>query len=141
MRRADGERRLGAGVPDPRPLAAALAAGILVLGGLAGFDLLVSGAYVVTGSLPAKDPIVGVALILYGASIGLGFLVWFRRAWLGAINLTAAFAVLYLVAFPDPVAFVLGLAHGLAAAALWSTRRWFGISIAVIGAGLGDEGH
>lgn len=134
MRRADGAR-----VPDRRPLAVALAAGILVLGGLAGFELLVLGTYVVTGSLPARDPIVGVALILYGASIGLGFLVWWRRAWLGAINLSAAFAALYLLALPDPVAFVLGLAHGLAAVALWSTRRWFGISIAAIDADLEDE--
>ena len=134
MRRADG-----ASAPDPRPLAVALAAGVLVLGGLAGLELLVMGTYVVTGSLPARDPIVGVALILYGASIGLGFLVWFRRAWLGAINLSAAFAVLYFVALPDPVAFVLGLAHGLAAVALWSTRRWFGIAIAAMDADLEDE--
>ena len=134
MRRADG-----ASAPGPRPLAVALAAGVLVLGGLAGLELLVMGSYVVTGSLPARDPIVGVALILYGASIGLGFLVWFRRAWLGAINLSAAFAVLYFVALPDPVAFVLGLAHGLAAVALWSTRRWFGIAIAAIDPDLEDE--
>ena len=134
MRRADG-----ASAPGPRPLAVALAAGVLVLGGLAGLELLVMGTYVITGSLPARDPIVGVALILYGASIGLGFLVWFRRAWLGAINLSAAFAVLYFVALPDPVAFVLGLAHGLAAVALWSTRRWFGIAIAAIDPDLEDE--
>jgi hypothetical protein len=54
--------RRGNGSPPPRPAAIDLVAAILVFGGLFGFSQLVVGDYVLTGSLPAKDPILGVAL-------------------------------------------------------------------------------
>jgi hypothetical protein len=124
--------------PGPRPTVARppaieLAAAILVAGGVVGLGLLVRGDYAVTGSLPARGPIVGVAAILYATSIVLGLALRRRLAWLGAINLTALFALAYLAAFGHPLALVLGTAHALAGILLWRSRGWF--------AGpMGDEG-
>lgn len=109
-------------------LAIGAAALILIAGGLMGEAQLVVGDFVVTGSLPAKGPIVGVALILYGASVGLGFLLLIGRGWLPAVNLAIVFAALYLIAAGKPLMLALGLAHVVAAAALLAARRRFGIS-------------
>ena len=86
---------------------------------------LLVGDFVVTGSLPAKGPIVGVAAILYAASVILGVFIRIGRYWLPAINLAALFAVAYLPAIGQPVAVALGAAHAAAAVVLFRERRWF----------------
>ncbi len=108
-----------------RPPAIHLAAAVLVIGGVYGVTQLVWGDFVITGSLPTKAPIVGVALILYGASAGLAVLVWLRRGWLPAISLAALFAILYLGAVARPVNLCLGLAHVAVVAILVTHRGWF----------------
>ena len=111
--------------PPARPAAVDVAAAILVFGGLFGFSQLAFGEYVVTGSLPAKDPIVGVAFIAYAASIVLGVVVRIGRGWLPALNFALLVAFLYLPAAGRPLPLALALAHGLAAAILFGQRRWF----------------
>lgn len=107
----------------PRPIG--LAAAILVLGGVYGFSQLAWGDFVITGSLPMKAPIAGVAVILYGASVVLGCLAWLGRGWLPAISLAAAFALLYLVTLARPVNLGLGFAHVGVVMVLVAHRRWF----------------
>ncbi|MBI3745026.1 MAG: hypothetical protein HY264_00585 [Chloroflexi bacterium] len=80
----------------------------------------------VTGSLPARGPILGVAAVLYAASVILGAFVRLGRFWLPSINLAALFAVAYLPAIGQPVAVLLGAAHAVAAVILFRERRWFG---------------
>lgn len=111
--------------PPLRPATVDLAAAILVFGGLFGFGQLALGEYVVTGSLPARDPIVGVAIIAYATSIVLGILIRLGRAWLLALNFALLVAVLYLPAASRLLPLVLAAAHGLAAVILVSRRRWF----------------
>ncbi|TAK02661.1 MAG: hypothetical protein EPO36_01520 [Chloroflexota bacterium] len=117
--------RSGDHPPPPRPAAIDLAAAVLVFGGLLGFSQLALGEYVVTGSLPAKGPIIGVATIAYAASIALGVVVRVGRAWLLAVNLAVLVAILYLPAADRPLPLVLALLHGLAGAVLVAQRRWF----------------
>ena len=107
--------------------AIALAALILIGGGLVGEAQLPVGDFAVTGSLPARGPIVGVAFILYGASVALGFLLLVRWGWLPAVNLAIVFAVLYLIAAAKPLMPALGIAHAIAAVILLLERRRFGI--------------
>lgn len=111
--------------PPSRPAAVDVAAAILVFGGLLGFSQLAVGAYVVTGSLPAKGPIVGVAFIAYGVSIALGVLIRVGRAWLPALNFALLVALLYLPAAGRPLLLVLVLGHALAAVILVRERQWF----------------
>jgi hypothetical protein len=117
--------RPGEGPSPVRPRAINVAAVILVLGGLFGMSQLFVGDFVITGSLPAKDPIVGVALCLYAASVALGALVRFGRGRLPAASLAALFAILYFAAMARPANAVLGLAHVLVVAVLVIHRRWF----------------
>jgi hypothetical protein len=100
-------------------------AALLVFGGLFGASQLMVGDFVVTGSLPAKGPILGIAAILYAASVILGVLIRTGRYWLPAINLAALFAVAYLPAIGQPVAVALGAAHAAAALILFRERGWF----------------
>ncbi len=100
-------------------------AALLVFGGLFGASQLLAGDFVVTGSLPAKGPILGVAVILYAASAILGVLLRTGRFWLPSINLAALFAVAYLPAIGQPVAVALGAAHAVAAVILFRERGWF----------------
>jgi len=109
----------------PRPALITVVAGLLVLGGLVGAAQLLVGDFVVTGSLPAKGPILGVAVILYAGSVTLGLLVLGGRGWLAAMNLTILFAIAYLPAFGRPMVVGLGLAHAAAAVILVSGRGWF----------------
>ena len=118
--------RSGNGPPPPRPAAIDLAAAILVFGGLFGFSQLVVGDYVLTGSLPAKDPIVGVAFIAYAASVVLGVVIRMGRAWLPALNFALIVALLYLPAAGRPLVLVLVVGHALAAVILVRQRGWFG---------------
>ncbi len=111
--------------PPPRPAAIDLAAAILVFGGLFGFSQLVVGDYVLTGSLPAKDPILGVAFIAYGVAVVLGIVIRMGRAWLPALNFALLIALLYLPAAGRPLLLVLVLAHAGAAVILVRNRRWF----------------
>jgi Mn2+/Fe2+ NRAMP family transporter len=117
--------RSGNRPPPARPAAIDLAAAILVFGGLFGYGQLVAGEYVVTGSLPAKDPIVGVALVAYAASVVLGIVIRMGRGWLAALNFAAVVAILYLPAVGRPVILVLVVAHLMAVAILLVNRRWF----------------
>ncbi|MCI0584562.1 MAG: hypothetical protein L0227_17015 [Chloroflexi bacterium] len=117
--------RSGEGPPPGRPAAVDLAAAILVFGGLFGFVQLALGAYVVTGSLPAKGPIVGVSVIAYATSIVLGIAIRAGRAWLPALNFAVLVALLYLPAASRPLPLALALGHGLAAVLLAGRRRWF----------------
>jgi len=117
--------RSGNRPPPPRPSAVDLAAAMLVLGGLVGYGQLVAGDYVVTGSLPAKDPIVGVAFIVYAASVVLGIVIRMGRGWLAAVNFAAVAAILYLPAFGRPVILLLVVAHLIAVTILLANRRWF----------------
>ena len=98
---------------------------LILLDGDAGHLIRAFGDFVVTGQLPAKDPILGVAAVLYAASIALGISIRTGRAWLGALNLAVVFAVVYVAAFGQPVALVLSVAHGLAAVILVRVRPWF----------------
>ena len=116
--------------PPRRPASVDVVAAILVFGGLFGFSQLAVGDFVITGSLPAKGPILGVAAILYAVSLALGVMVRMGRGWLGAINLSTLFAVAYLVAFGHLIAAVLGIAHAAAALILWRNRDWFGLMAA-----------
>jgi hypothetical protein len=100
-------------------------AALLVFGGLFGASQLLGGDFVVTGSLPAKGPILGVAAILYATSVILGVFLRAGRFWLPSINLAALFAVAYLPAIGQPVAVALGAAHAAAAVILFHERRWF----------------
>jgi hypothetical protein len=108
-----------------RPAAIDVAAAILVFGGLFGFSQLAVGDYVLTGSLPAKSPIVGVATIAYAASIALGVVIRMGRGWLPALNFALLVALLYLPAAGRPVVLTLVLGHALAAVILVRFRRWF----------------
>ena len=108
-----------------RPAAVDVVAALFVFGGLFGLTQLAFGDFVITGQLPAKGPILGVAAVLYVASIALGISIRTGRAWLGALNLAVVFAVVYVAAFGKPVALVLGVAHGLAAVILVRVRPWF----------------
>ena len=117
--------RPGAGPPPPRPAAIDLAAAILVFGGLFGFSQLVAGDYVLTGSLPAKDPILGVAFIAYGVAVFLGIVIRMGRAWLPALNFALLVALLYLPAAGRPLVLALVLGHAGAAIILVRNRRWF----------------
>ena len=120
---ADGERALDE-LPN-RPAAVDVVAALFVFGGLFGLTQLAFGDFVITGQLPAKGPILGVAALLYTASIGLGIGIRTGRAWLAAVNLAVVFAVVYVAAFGKPVALALGVAHGVAAILLIRTRPWF----------------
>lgn len=111
--------------PPPRPALVDAVAALLVFGGLFGASQLLAGDFVVTGSLPAKGPILGVAAILYGASVVLGVFLRTGRFWLPSINLAALFAVAYLPAVGQPVAVALGAAHAAAAVILFRERGWF----------------
>lgn len=116
--------------PDPderpiRPAAVDVVAALFVFGGLFGLTQLAFGDFVITGQLPAKGPILGVAAILYAASIALGISIRTGRAWLAALNLAVLFAVVYVAAIGKPVALALGVAHGVAAVLLIRVRRWF----------------
>ena len=112
--------------PAPkRPLAVDLAALGLVLGGLVGISQVFLGTYVVTGSVPARAPILGVALVVYLVTVALGLAVRTGRGWLGALNLALLTALLYLPAAERPLIATLALAHTLVAAALLATRSWF----------------
>jgi hypothetical protein len=117
--------RPGRRPPPPRPAAIDLAAAILVFGGLFGFSQLAVGDYVLTGSLPTKDPILGVATIAYAASIALGVVLRLGRGWLPALNFALLIALLYLPAAGRPLVLTLVLAHGLTAVILFRFRRWF----------------
>jgi len=117
--------RPGSGPPPPRPAAVDLAAAILVFGGLFGFSQLVVGDYVLTGSLPAKDPILGVAFIAYGAAVVFGIVIRLGRAWLPALNFALLVAFLYLPAAGRPLVLALVLGHAGAAIILVRNRRWF----------------
>jgi hypothetical protein len=108
-----------------RPPAIDVAAAILAFGGLFGFGQLFGGEFAITGVLPAADPILGVAFILYAASVVLGVLIRVGRGWLAAVSLAALFALLYLVAMARPVNALLGVAHVVAVAILVIHRRWF----------------
>jgi hypothetical protein len=111
--------------PPRRPALIDTVAALFVFGGLFGASQLLVGDFVVTGSLPAKGPILGVAAILYAASVILGVFIRIGRYWLPAINLAALFAVAYLPAVGQPVAVALGAAHAAAAVILFRERRWF----------------
>ena len=111
--------------PPTRPAAIDLGAAILVFGGLFGFSQLFVGDYVLTGSLPAKDPILGVAFIAYGVTVVLGIVIRMGRAWLPALNLALLVALLYLPAAGRPLILVLVLGHVGAAVILVRNRRWF----------------
>lgn len=111
--------------PPRRPALVDTVAALFVFGGLFGASQLLVGDFVVTGSLPAKGPIIGVAAILYAASVILGVLIRIGRYWLPAINLAVLFAVAYLPAVGQPVAVALGAAHAAAAVILFRERRWF----------------
>jgi hypothetical protein len=115
----------GAEAQPPRPALVDTVAALFVFGGLFGASQLLVGDFVVTGSLPAKGPIVGVAAFLYGASVILGFFLRLGRYWLPSINLAVLFAIAYLPAFGQPVAVILGAAHAVAAVILFRERRWF----------------
>ena len=113
-------------LPPPRPALVDTVAALFVFGGLFGASQLLVGDFVVTGSLPAKGPILGVAAILYAASVILGVFLRLGRYWLPSINLAALFAIAYLPAVGQPVAVALGAAHAAAAVILFRERRWFG---------------
>jgi hypothetical protein len=117
---APGER------PAARPVTADVAAAILVFGGLFGLSQLAVGDVLVTGSLPAKGPILGVATILYLASTFLGFAAHWGRAWFPALNLAVAFALLYALGYGRLSNVVLALVYAVAAAGLLRARWWFG---------------
>ena len=117
--------RSGDGPPPPRPAAIDLAAAILVFGGLFGFSQLLVGDYVLTGSLPAKDPIRGVAFIAYGAAVVFGIVIRLGRAWLPALNFALLVALLSLPAAGRPLVLALVLGHAGAAVLLVRNRRWF----------------
>lgn len=117
--------RSGTRPPPPRPVAIDVAAAILVFGGLFGFSQLAMGEYVVTGSLPAKDPILGVAFIAYALSIALGVAIRIGRAWLPAVNFAVVVALVYLPAATRPVVLLLALAYAAAAVVLIRFRLWF----------------
>lgn len=117
--------RPGDRLPPSRPAAIDLAAAILVFGGFLGFIQLAVGEYVVTGSLPAKGPIVGVAFIAYGVSIALGVFIRVGRGWLAALNFALLVALLYLPAAGRPLILTLALGHALAAVILVRERGWF----------------
>ncbi len=110
--------------PD-RPATIDAVAALLVFGGLFGGTQLVFGDFVITGSLPAKGPILGVAAILYGASVVLGVLIRTGRGWFAALNLAGLFAIVYLAALGEAVALFLGIGHAVAAVMLVRTRTWF----------------
>ncbi len=112
-----------------RPPAIEVAAAILVFGGLFGFGQLFGGEFAITGVLPARAPIVGVAGILYAASVVLGVMVRLGRSWLPAVSLAGLFAVLYLAAMARPTNALLGLLYLLALATLVVHRRWLGAAI------------
>lgn len=114
-----------AGVPGPRPPAVDVAAAILAFGGLFGLTQLIVGDFAITGSLPVKEPILGVAVILYAASTVLGLAVRIGRFWLPALNLAGVFAVLYLLAMGRLLQVGLGLAYAGAFAILLAHHRWF----------------
>jgi hypothetical protein len=117
--------RSGTSPPPPRPAAIDLAAAILVFGGLFGFSQLAVGDFVLTGSLPARDPILGVATIAYAASVLLGIVVRMGRGWLPALNFALLVGLLYLPAAGRPLVLTLVLAHAVAAVILFRFRRWF----------------
>ncbi|MEO8469864.1 MAG: hypothetical protein ABI573_09375 [Chloroflexota bacterium] len=108
-----------------RPAAVDAVAALFVFGGLFGLTQLAFGDFVITGQLPAKGPILGVAAILYAASIALGIGIRTGRAWLAALNLAVVFAIVYVAAFGRPVSLGLGVAHGVAAVLLIRVRPWF----------------
>ena len=108
-----------------RPQVIEIAAAVLVLGGLFGLSQLLVGDYVITGSLPAKVPILGVALVLYLASTILGVTVRIGRGWLPALNLAGIFAVLLLLAMDRLANAVMALAYAVAFVILLRERRWF----------------
>lgn len=115
----------GPGGRPRRPATIDAVAALLVFGGLFGATQLLFGDYVITGSLPAKGPILGVAAILYAASVVLGVLIRTGRGWFAALNLAGLFAIVYLAAFGQAVAVLLGIGHGMAAVLLVRTRSWF----------------
>lgn len=117
--------RPGADPSLARPPAIDAAAAILVFGGLFGLTQLLLGDFVITGSLPAKVPILGVAFILNAASAGLGIAIRMGRYWFPALNLAGIFAILYLLAGEQRLNIVLGLAYALAFVILLRDRGWF----------------
>jgi hypothetical protein len=123
-------RPADADAAPPRPALVDTVAALFVFGGLFGASQLLVGDFVVTGSLPAKGPILGVAAFLYGASIILGLFLRLGRYWLPSINLAVLFAIAYLPALGQPVAVVLGAANAVAAVILFRERRWFTVMTA-----------
>lgn len=119
------DRAPGAGSSVARPPAIDVAAAILAFGGLFGLTQLALGDFVVTGSLPARAPILGVAFIVHVASAVLGVAVRVGRGWLPAVNLAGVSALLYLLALGRLLNVLLGLAYAVAFAILLVHRRWF----------------
>lgn len=113
------------GPPVDRPVRVDLAAAILAFVGLFGWAQLAIGDYVVTGSLPAKGPIVGVAFIIYAAAIVLAVLVRTGRGWLAAVNLAAVFAIIHALAIGPRTNLLIAILTGIAFACLLAERRWF----------------
>ncbi|MEO8462236.1 MAG: hypothetical protein ABI555_03415 [Chloroflexota bacterium] len=113
------------GLAPSRPATLDAVAALLVFGGLFGIAQLLIGDFVITGRLPAKGPIVAVAALLYLASALLGIAIRTGRGWLAAVNLAGLFAIVYLAAFGQPVATLLGVAHAVAAVLLLRMRQWF----------------
>ncbi|MEO7664923.1 MAG: hypothetical protein ABIV26_07325 [Candidatus Limnocylindrales bacterium] len=108
-----------------RPVRVDIAAAILAFVGLFGWAQLAIGDYVVTGSLPAKGPVIGVAFLLYAAAIALGVLIRTGRAWLPAVNLAAVFAVVHALALGPRTNLLIAILTAAAFGCLLLERRWF----------------
>jgi hypothetical protein len=110
--------------PD-RPASIELAAAVMLVAGAFGLAQTLFGDVSIAGSAGLASPIVTIALTLDVLSIVTGALIRTGRWWTVCLNVAAVFAFLYLAAFPDPVAIVLGLSQAVVVAVLLRQRAWF----------------
>jgi hypothetical protein len=107
----------------PRPPLVELAAAILIVGGIVNLIGALVGAFAAAG---AADPFLWLTLILNVASLVLGLLARYGRAWLVTLNFAAILGFLDLLgSAANPTALMLGIAEVLVVVILIRHKPWF----------------
>jgi hypothetical protein len=121
---AAGERIVPA--PPPRPVAIDFASTVLIVSGV--FRVLAICLALVGPPQPGLEIRPLYVLIEGGfqvASIALGVLIRYGRAWLIAATFAAVFAFLQLLSLLGVVSIVFGVLFAIAFVAIFANRPWF----------------
>ena len=130
---APRDRPIGRGRPEDsapsqptRPVGVQFASTVLIVGGV--FRLAAIG---LTLSAPAESAvavepaIVLVELVIQVATVVIGGLVLFGRAWILAVNVVAVLAFLQLLSLAGVVSLSLGILYSVAFVGIFLAKPWF----------------